>query len=376
MIKKLTAVILSTALITAISANPNIIILIGDGMGLAQISAYNYHNDNATVFEKFENIGLVKTHASDNLITDSAASATAINSGIKTNNGYIGIDANGKSVANILDKVQRLGYQTAIITTSSIVHATPAAVYAKVESRKNYRQIAEQLAEAKINYFIGGGKQYFTEAGKENLLEKMQNYYFAKNLNDFDNNASNYKAMFIADAEPKSIVDGRKPALAQQMTSVFNSLNQQKNQQKTKQKAKQKPVFMLVEAAQIDWAAHNADTKYFLQELQEFSAAINTAIDFVKTNNNSLLIVTADHETGGLTLVNKWGSSIIGAINGKIIKPATGKLKDKKLFTAYSTGGHSATMVPLFAMGYNAQLFNGVYDNTKIYSKIIKTINK
>ena len=364
MIKKLTAVILSTALITAISANPNIIILIGDGMGLAQISAYNYYNNNTTAFEKFKNIGLVKTHASDDLITDSAASGTAINSGIKTNNGYIGVDAKGNGVANVLEKVQKIGYQTAIVTTSSIVHATPAAVYAKVESRKNYRQIAEQLAEANINYFIGGGRKYFVENGKENLLEKMSNYHFAKNLNDFTKSNSNYKAMFIAEEEPKSIKDGRKPALAQQMTSVFNSLDNNKS------------LFMTVEAAQIDWGNHNADTKYFLQELQEFNDAINTAIDFVKHNKNTLLLVTADHETGGLTLVNRWGSSIIGAINGNIIKTTKGKLKDKKLFTAYSTGGHSATMVPLFAMGYNAHLFNGVYDNTKIYSKIIKTITK
>ena len=346
-----------------ISRANNVIIMIGDGMGLAQISAANYQNNNSTVFEQFKHIGLIKTHASDNLITDSAASATAINSGVKSYNGAIGLTATGKPTDSLLDKLQPLGYRTAIITTSSIVHATPAAVYAEVAMRKQYQDIATQLAKSRVNYFIGGGEQYFSKrSDKRMLLTEMDSYKWATNLKHFERLQGEYIGYFIADGEPQSLVDGRSPELPEQVAATLKKLQ------------RQQPFFLMVEAAQIDWGAHDSDSQYFLGELQEFERTVGTAIKFVTNNPDTLLLVTADHETGGVTLVNKFSSSIIGNALSNKISPTSGVNKGQSLYTAYSTGSHSASMVPLFAMGKGAKNFSGIYDNTAIYHKTLAII--
>ena len=140
----------------------NVIFFIGDGTGLPQISAGNYVNDNHTAFEDFQYIGLSKTHSYDNLVTDSAASGTAMSSGIKTRNFVVGLDENKNPIPNILELCQSNGYKTALIVTSTIVHATPAAFFAKISSRYKYEEIALQLTKSEVDYFMGGGKKYFT----------------------------------------------------------------------------------------------------------------------------------------------------------------------------------------------------------------------
>ena len=146
---------------------PNIIIMIGDGMGLTQISSGMYANNNSTALEGFEYVGLSKTHALDKLVTDSAASGTAMACGVKTYNGVIGIDGKNKSHPSILEICQKKGYKTGLVATSSIVHATPASFYAKVISRRLYEKIAFQLANTIVDLFVGGGKDYFTKRDRQ-----------------------------------------------------------------------------------------------------------------------------------------------------------------------------------------------------------------
>ena len=131
--------------------------MIGDGMGLSQITAGMYSNGNKTALEEFTFIGLSKTHSHNSLVTDSAASGTAMASGVKTLNGVIGINIKNQKVKSILEISKERGYQTGLIATSSIVHATPASFYAKVLSRKEYQKIALQMSESVVDYFIGGG---------------------------------------------------------------------------------------------------------------------------------------------------------------------------------------------------------------------------
>jgi len=141
----------------------NIILLIGDGMGLTQTTAGMYANGNKTELEKFEFIGLHKSHASDNLITDSAAGATAFASGIKTYNGAIGVDDNKSSVVTILEEAEAKGMATGLVATSTIVHATPASFIAHNESRKNYEAIAADFLKTEVDLFIGGGRNFLRE---------------------------------------------------------------------------------------------------------------------------------------------------------------------------------------------------------------------
>ena len=148
--------------------------MIGDGMGLTQISSGMYANNNSTALEGFEYVGLSKTHALGKLVTDSAASGTAMACGVKTYNGVIGIDGKNKSHPSILEICQEKGYKTGLIATSSIVHATPASFYAKVISRRLYEKIAYQLSQHKIDLFVGGGKDYFTKReDNRNLVNEM-----------------------------------------------------------------------------------------------------------------------------------------------------------------------------------------------------------
>ena len=150
MIKKLLLLLITLFCFTVQSQNskrPNIIMMIGDGMGISQISSSMYSNNNYTPLERSEFIGLIKTHSLDDLVTDSAASGTALASGVKTYNGVLGLDQNYNSVKTILEICRDKGYMTAIIVTSTIVHATPAAYYSKSKSRYEYYKIADELSK-------------------------------------------------------------------------------------------------------------------------------------------------------------------------------------------------------------------------------------
>ena len=142
---------------------PNIILMIGDGMGLSQITTGMYANGNKTSLEEFDYIGLSKTHSLDALVTDSAASGTAMASGIKTLNRTVGIDENNNKQKSILEICKEKNYNVGLVVTSEIVHATPACFYANVPSRYDYEDIALQLSEHNVDLFVGGGKKFFNK---------------------------------------------------------------------------------------------------------------------------------------------------------------------------------------------------------------------
>ena len=326
---------------------PNIILMIGDGMGLTQISAGMYANNNNTVLEEFSYLGLSKTYSANQLITDSAASGTAMASGVKTQNGVIGIDNKNIQHKSILEICHELGYATGLLATSSIVHATPASFYAKVLSRDMYEEIALQLSQHQVDLFVGGGKKFFVkrEDGR-NLLKEMSSYEFVNTLNDFKKNTAKKIGFLTYNGEPPSLLEGREPAL-DELTSI--SLK--------KMSTLDKPFFMMVEGSQIDWGSHANDTNYVISEFKEFDAAIRKVLEFAKSDGNTLVIVTADHETGGM------------AISGGTIEK--GRIKAK-----FTTGGHSAAMVPVFSYGPNSNLFSGIYENTAIFDKMHATVTR
>ncbi len=326
---------------------PNIILMIGDGMGLTQISAGMYANNNNTVLEEFSYVGLSKTYAANQLITDSAASGTAMATGVKTYNGVLGIDPKNIQHKSILEICHELGYATGLLATSSIVHATPASFYAKVLSRDMYEEIALQLSQHQVDLFVGGGKKFFEdrEDGR-NLKKEMSGYEFVNSINDFKKSTAKKIGFLTYDKEPPSLIGGREPAL-DELTSL--SLE--------KMSALGKPFFMMVEGSQIDWGGHDNDASYVISEFKEFDAAIRKVLEFAKADGNTLVIVTADHETGGM------------AISGGTIEK--GRIKAK-----FTTGGHSAAMVPVFSYGPNSNVFSGIYENTAIFNKMQATVTR
>jgi len=325
--------------------NLNVILMIGDGMGMSQITSGMYSLNNRTSLEKMPHIGISKTHSFNSLVTDSAAAGTAIACGEKTINGTIGINPQNKQLKSILEISKDYGYKTGIIATSSIVHATPAAFYANVISRNQYEDIALQLSQNEVDFFVGGGRDYFTKRNdKRNLIKEMSDYDFVYSIKKFKESTSNKIGFFTSLGDPYRIIDGRKPKLSDAIEAMLDKISSYEN-----------PFFLVVESSQIDWAGHANDFNWIKAEFQEFDEAIQSAINFSNKNKNTLIIVTADHETGGLAITS-------------------GKVRRFTMRTKWGTIGHTAEMVPVFSTGPKSEDFSGIYDNTDIFKKILNAI--
>ncbi|PVW13314.1 alkaline phosphatase [Marixanthomonas spongiae] len=320
----------------------NVILLIGDGMGLSQVSSALFFQEKASNFERFPTIGLIKTSSGNDVITDSAAGATAFASGVKTYNGAIGVNIDTIPVPTILEEVSRKGLSTGLVATSSIVHATPASFFAHVKYRRQYDDIAAFMPTSDVDFFAGGGQKFFNDRKDgRNLYAELEGNGFQVYTDKLPTKFSDKKeAILLAeDGMPKKI-DGRADFLPDATQLAIENLTRNKD-----------GFFLMVEGSQIDWGGHANEADYLIGELLDFDKTIGVALDFAKINEETLVIVTADHETGGYTLASKDGDY-------------------NQIAPSFSTGGHSATMIPVFAKGPGAEHFNGIYENTEIYTKI------
>ncbi len=334
----------------------NIIFMVGDGMGLTQLTAGYLENNSHLNVEQVTDIGLSKTNSSDKIITDSAAGATAFSIGEKTYNGAIGVDKNKIPKETILEKLAKEGYATGLVVTCSVTHATPASFYAHQPSRKMDYEIAADLVTSPVDAVIAGGKKYFHDRNnpdngqvdKRNLIAEMQakNVSFVSSLEEFKN-TDGREVYFYADGHPKSILDGRDDILPQSIVPMAEKLASMGD----------KGFFMLVEGSQIDWGGHANESDYIKTEMVDFDQAIGKAIEFAKKDGHTLVVITADHETGGYALGSKDGDY-------NIIEPK------------FTTGGHTATMVPVYAFGPGSENFRGIYNNNEIYYKLLRALGK
>ena len=316
-------------------------------MGLSQISSGMYSNNNYTSFERSQHVGLIKTHSFDNLVTDSAAAGTAMSSGVKTYNRVVGMDENFNPVKSILEICRDRGYMTAIIATSTIVHATPASYYSKVKSRYEYEEIASQLSKSNINFFVGGGEKFFNDRrDKRNLMNEMNDYLFVSSIESFKKINSNKIGFLTSYDSPMGKHEGRKPSLEDILQVTIQKLT-----------SFNKPFFLLVEGSQIDWGGHDNDSEHMISEMLEFDRTVEKVFDFVNIDKNTTVIITADHETGGVAIID-------------------GNIEDSKVVNKYISEDHTATMVPIFSFGPYSSLFSGVYDNTEIFDKLEAIIKK
>lgn len=325
----------------------NVILLIGDGTGLSQISAAQFYKETPSNYDRFPVIGLIKTSASSDLVTDSAAGATAFASGIKTYNAAIGVDKDSSQVKTIVEIVSKKGMNTGLIATSSITHATPACFYAHVDDRDKAEEIASFLPNSEIDFFAGAGLQYFNKRkdGK-NLLVDFQENGFAIDTVALSQKKDKKAGFLLAQKSMPKILEGRGDFLPQATELAVNFLSKSNNN-----------FFLMVEGSQIDWGGHENDADYLISELIDFDNTLGIALDFAEANGETLVIVTADHETGGFTLAAKGGNY-------------------NEILPTFSTRGHSATMVPVFAFGPGAETFGGIYENTEIFHKIMALLSE
>ena len=329
----------------------NIILMIGDGMGLGQITAGMYMNGNRLELERFPVVGLHKSHAFDNLVTDSAAGATAFASGVKTYNGAIGVTPDTLPCVTILEMAEAKGLATGLVASSSIVHATPASFIAHQKQRKMYEEIAADFLKTEVDFFIGGGKKHFDRRSIDdrNIYAELQQKgylvsdYFQQELSTATPDPTMNYAYFTADLEPLPKSQGRDYLpLATRMAIKF--LDQQKED----------GFFLMVESSQIDWGGHANDAEYIISEMKEFDKILGEVLDFAEQDGETLVITTADHETGGFS----------------IVKPS----RMDSLATLFTTDYHTATMIPVFAYGPGSAAFSGIYENTAIFEKMKKAL--
>ena len=322
----------------------NIILMVGDGMGVAQIYAGLTGNHGHLNLERFPVVGFHKNQASNSFVTDSAAGATAFSCGVKTYNGAIGVDANGNPVPTILEIAEDNGLATGLVATCSITHATPASFISHQASRSLDENIAMDFLDTDIDVFIGGGRKFFANrTDGANLIDslKNRNYQIANSIEEVQQIKSGKLAAFLADEQQARYSEGRGDELVKSTEVALDLL-----------KTNKKGMFLMVEGSQIDWGGHGNNTQYIVEEMIDFDNAIGKVLDFAAKDGNTLVIITADHETGGFS-INK-GSTETGMVEGK-----------------FTTGSHTGVVIPVFAYGPGSEAFAGIYENNEIFHKMM-----
>lgn len=328
----------------------NIIVLIGDGMGLTQVSTTYYYKEGESNFSRFKHIGLHQNQPTSHKVTDSASGATAFSAGVKTYNGAIGVDQDTVPVPTILEMLAAKGLSTGLVATSSIVHATPASFYAHTASRGSYEEIARQLVYAPVQFFAGGGTKFFANrSDKLNYIDSLAQQGFEVDTTRLATKSMDinkkYAYLLAPDGMPK-MQEGRGDFLPNATQMALDHLSQDED-----------GFFLMVEGSQIDWGGHANDADYVIQETLDFDKTLGLVLDFAAKDKNTLVIVTADHETGGLSLS---ASTVFGQGDYSKITPS------------FSTGNHSATLIPVFAYGPGAEYFMGIYQNNEFFDKMVQ----
>jgi alkaline phosphatase len=318
----------------------NIIFAIGDGVGPNQITLSRIAIgglDHRLFIDQLPYHGTSLTHSYNNAYTDSAAAATTWSTGHKTKNRYLSLDPDKEVLETIVEMLHKKGYASGIVATSSVTHATLAALYAHTDSRYEYKNIANQLINSPIDIALGGGKELF-DLNKINDTHHVLTAKESLQLN-FD-----YSKKLIGLFDDDGIERSNEKPTQRQMTNfALQHLNKQCN-----------GFFLMTEGSQIDWAGHDNDANKMVEEFRDFDLTIKDLIKFVNKNNNTLLIVTSDHETGGLQILKQDGDKVI---------------------IQWGTGRHTSIPVGVQAYGPGAELFQGLMDNTDIHYKMLEAID-
>jgi len=322
----------------------NVILMIGDGMGLNHQYAAYTANKGSLAIERCQYVGLVKTYSANEYTTDSAAAGTAIACGEKTDNYKLGIRPDGSRLKSMLDYAADDGLSTGMVVTCELTHATPAAFVAHIGGRSDNEYIATEFTRSKINVCIGGGRKFFEDRTDSLNITEMMKIKGFQVAYTMDEVKSIHKGNLLALLADVSLAryPTRGNMLPEAVSSAINILNQNK-----------KGFFLMVEGSQIDWGAHANDQEYTLNETLDFDRAVQVAFDFAERDGQTLVIVTADHETGGMTITG-------------------GNLQTGELTTAYSTTGHTGVFVPVYTFGPGAESFSGIFDNTDFLPKVLK----
>ena len=401
----------------------NVLVFIGDGMGnqqrrLAAIIQGKGNADHRLVMENLSTSGIAFCHSGNAIVPDSAAAGTALSTGHKTNNRMVAVTPDGKKLTTILEACKQKGMSAGLITTVMIDHATPACFGAHVKHRRDFKLIAPQYLENQIEVLLGGGRNAFSPE----LLEKFRHagYYIANDRKDLLQMKSGknekilglfaHKAMdYEIDRNPEL-----EPSLAEMTTTALRVL--EKNP---------KGFFLMVEGGKIDWANHGNDAIGSIYDTIALDAAVQVAVDFLRTHPQTLIIVVNDHETGGMAIGEKINPQAIATVKASveklvqlikknkknideicrkyagiaqltpqekhlIVEEAEGRLRfkdewgygrsvianilNRRIGIQFATGSHSGTPVVVAAHGAGSKIFDGFYHQTEIPGKIAQLL--
>lgn len=342
--KKLILLMLSfTSTAFAQNKPKNIIFMVGDGMGVSQIYAGLTANKGSLNLEQFKVIGFHRNQASDNYVTDSAAGATAFATGKQTYNGAIGLDSLKQPSVTLLELAEQKGLATGLITTCDITDATPSSFIAHQLKRSMHEEIAADFLKTDVDVVIGGGRKFFEKrVDKRNLLDSLRKKNYQV-LGDIQSMASVHQGKLVnlyADENPVKMSEGRGDALLKSTQKAIELVGTNK-----------KGFFVLIEGSQIDWGGHANDAPYAITEMIDFDSSIGWVLDFARKNKETLVVITADHETGGMALMG-------------------GNMQTGEVKAAFTTKGHTGQMIPVFAFGPGSEDFNGIYHNYDLFTKM------
>ena len=362
----------------------NVIYLIGDGMGFGAVSSLLLSENGETGFEMAPVIGLNETCSANNYVTDSPAGGTALATGTRTCNGFLGVGPDSVQLESILKKAQKMGKKTGIVVNTTLTEATPGAFYAGVTSRKESYKIAEQFTESGVDVAIGAGLSAFINRPDSVdmtavLIEKGYDVYLDwKSVLDTESE----KFVGILDMgdvhrrnksrnTTASAAEGAEVCLAAKLAASEGKVDTTRFSEPTEylHKACNKALsvlekdapngfFLMIESAIIDGYGHNNDSEGMIEEMKEFDQTLKTLIAYVNKHPNTLLVVTADHETGGTGVTYK-----SHAIN-----------QPEGLHLNFSTKGHTGTVVPIFEYGAGAAMFSGIFQNRELPEMIEELI--
>ncbi|MEN6333749.1 MAG: alkaline phosphatase [Phycisphaerales bacterium] len=343
----------------------NVIFCIGDGMGINQVTLAGstvVGPGGKLYLERLPVSGLVRTYSANSRVTDSAAAGTALACGVKTNNAMIGMDPDEKAYCSILEAAKAKGLATGLVVTCTMSHATPASFGSHVKSRTMEPQICEQLIGNRINVLFGGGRKYFLpqsdpNSGRKDDVDllaraKAAGYSYVKTADELQAvDAAHVLGLFQFDALTTAEPEPSLATLTRKAIRVLKRANLESTDGRY-------GFFLMIEGSQIDWECHANKASGSIRQTLLFDQAVEAAVDFAMKDGHTLVVVTADHETGGMTLIGA-GNEDKG---------------DARLTVKWATKGHSGAPVGIWALGPGASRFAGVQENTDIPKKIAQLL--
>ena len=325
----------------------NVILMIGDGMSLMHVYSAWTANRGKLYLENCEVTGLSKTYCANKLVTDSGAGGTAMAIGQKTNYHSVGVDVNGNPQPSLIKLAKQKGMSAGVAVTCRLWDATPADFCCHNTDRDNEDEIIADYVNCEADYVVGGGaKKFENRKDGRNIFKELEQkgYQVARSWEECKNLKSG-KIFAVTDSVDTPLPAERGDRLAQSSLKGIELLNQNPN-----------GFLMMIEGSQLDDYGHFNDLDLLMQETHDFDRTVGKILEWAAKDGETLVVVTADHETGGLTLID--GDKDKGEIKCK-----------------FSTTGHSGVMVPVYAFGPGAELFTGIYENTDIFHKIKSLLN-